>query len=581
MIRLMTLPLAIACLALNALAWNFEDISSSLTNCPANASCVAWGDLNSDGHEDLFVGGHNGSESALYLSSSNGSFINITADANLTGIIDVKSAQFVDFNADGHLDLLCLLSAAPRIQLFAGSYTDRFEPVDLEIDAEGPPITNAAWMDFNHDSDLDLMISNGAAQTLTVLEQNASVFVAARGYELPNPGYAVGSMNLLDINGDGNLDLFIGARRRSETSRLYIAADGRWCDWTERFRLPKQLGQIATCWADFNGDGLIDLFSPGDRGENHLLMQYPSAPLFNFRETTIQSWIGPLSEPTISACAADADMDGNQDLCVVRRIGNGIGLLHNGGNAERWSDVAPSMGIDNRAALNNGAAWGDCDGDGDKDLAIAQEGTGVKLYRNNVEHRHEYVVVHLCGANHDTPLANCRVRFDFEFDKDYGSTMGTSSSNCGNGAAVTLVNGASLKSSTLNCQVTWPSGLVTTYSYEQLLLNKHNWLHEPTENPERQQFAPPTRVDLPRIIGNAPNPFNPSTQVTFNLPTAGQVQLTVFDLMGRNVATLADGVFAAGEHTLNFNAGALPSGTYLVRLTSPQTSVVHRMMLLK
>ena len=40
-------------------------------------------------------------------------------------------------------------------------------------------------------------------------------------------------------------------------------------------------------------------------------------------------------------------------------------------------------------------------------------------------------------------------------------------------------------------------------------------------------------------------------------------------------------MFAAGEHTLNFNAGLLSSGTYMVRLTSPETSVVHRMMLLK
>jgi hypothetical protein len=62
-----------------------------------------------------------------------------------------------------------------------------------------------------------------------------------------------------------------------------------------------------------------------------------------------------------------------------------------------------------------------------------------------------------------------------------------------------------------------------------------------------------------------PNPFNPRTTIPFWVPEAGQVHLEVFDVTGRRVALLADGMYEAGAYAVVFEAGGLPSGLYLVR----------------
>lgn len=73
----------------------------------------------------------------------------------------------------------------------------------------------------------------------------------------------------------------------------------------------------------------------------------------------------------------------------------------------------------------------------------------------------------------------------------------------------------------------------------------------------------PTQVEL---SGNYPNPFAASTTIGYGLPESGKVRLAVYDLLGREVATLVDGVIPAGRHEATLNASGLASGTYLYRL---------------
>jgi len=67
---------------------------------------------------------------------------------------------------------------------------------------------------------------------------------------------------------------------------------------------------------------------------------------------------------------------------------------------------------------------------------------------------------------------------------------------------------------------------------------------------------------------NYPNPFNPATTITFSLPEASDVELTVFDLNGRKVSTLINQPVQAGEHSVNFDASPLPSGVYFYKLVT-------------
>lgn len=93
-----------------------------------------------------------------------------------------------------------------------------------------------------------------------------------------------------------------------------------------------------------------------------------------------------------------------------------------------------------------------------------------------------------------------------------------------------------------------------------------------------QDISLPTRAEL---LQNYPNPFNPTTTIGFALPQGQHVTLKVFDLLGREVATLVDGELSTGEHSVVFDAKDLPSGIYLYRLNIGGHIQTRSMMVLR
>jgi hypothetical protein len=88
----------------------------------------------------------------------------------------------------------------------------------------------------------------------------------------------------------------------------------------------------------------------------------------------------------------------------------------------------------------------------------------------------------------------------------------------------------------------------------------------------------PERLQLRQ---NYPNPFNPSTNMSFVIRNSSLVTLKVYDILGREVARLVDGVEQAGEHTVVWNAGDHPAGTYICRLLTDGHSQSIKILLLK
>ncbi len=92
-------------------------------------------------------------------------------------------------------------------------------------------------------------------------------------------------------------------------------------------------------------------------------------------------------------------------------------------------------------------------------------------------------------------------------------------------------------------------------------------------------------VDGISLSQNYPNPFNPETVIRFTIGTQDlaslRIRFAVYDLLGREIAVLADGFYPAGTHSVRFDASTLPSGMYLYRLEAAGTILVRRMILLK
>lgn len=86
-----------------------------------------------------------------------------------------------------------------------------------------------------------------------------------------------------------------------------------------------------------------------------------------------------------------------------------------------------------------------------------------------------------------------------------------------------------------------------------------------------------------RLYQNYPNPFNPSTTICFDLPSAGWVSLKVYDMLGREIATLLDEQKTAGTHRANFDAGRynLASGVYVYRLSTGSSIETRQMIFVK
>ena len=83
------------------------------------------------------------------------------------------------------------------------------------------------------------------------------------------------------------------------------------------------------------------------------------------------------------------------------------------------------------------------------------------------------------------------------------------------------------------------------------------------------------------LYDNYPNPFNPSTVISYRLAVAGNVTLRVFDVLGREVRTLVDSRQAAGSYSVTFDASSLPSGIYFYRLVSGDASTTKKMAVIK
>jgi DNA-binding beta-propeller fold protein YncE len=92
----------------------------------------------------------------------------------------------------------------------------------------------------------------------------------------------------------------------------------------------------------------------------------------------------------------------------------------------------------------------------------------------------------------------------------------------------------------------------------------------PAEQPSR--FA---------LLQNYPNPFNPTTVIGYQVPVTGTIRLAVYDLLGREVAVLAEGIRQPGVYQTTFNASGLPSGVYYARLSGLGETTLRKMILLR
>jgi hypothetical protein len=83
------------------------------------------------------------------------------------------------------------------------------------------------------------------------------------------------------------------------------------------------------------------------------------------------------------------------------------------------------------------------------------------------------------------------------------------------------------------------------------------------------------------LYQNAPNPFNPATDIGFSLPVASHVSLEIYNLLGQKVVTLVNGFHEAGYYSVTWDASREASGIYIYRITAGENTAQKKMVFLK
>jgi beta-glucanase (GH16 family) len=128
---------------------------------------------------------------------------------------------------------------------------------------------------------------------------------------------------------------------------------------------------------------------------------------------------------------------------------------------------------------------------------------------------------------------------------------------------------------------TWPGDPDDTTEFPQEMIV--DWIRV-YQDAELTSSMPDELQDVPSRFAlhqNHPNPFNPTTNISFDLPEASHVSIGVYDVLGRQVAVLANRDFQAGSHSIPFDARDLSSGTYIYRVVTDSYQNSRTMQLAK
>lgn len=523
-----------------------------------NARGVAWGDYDGNGYQDLFVAAAGPN---LLFSNDGGAFTQV---AWQDAAEQSRAATWVDFDNDGDLDLYVVNNNAPN-RLYrndGGSFS--------EIDAgpancDGPGYT-AAWADIDLDGDLDLFIANNGAPSKLIISDNGSFFAAVSvvNIDAKTRGCAFG-----DYDNDGYPDLYLSC---DGPNYLFRNEQGVFSDVTA-----DPLGDAGqgkgVAWGDYDNDGDLDLYLVNQHVTNRLFRNDGDGGFADVTDDVLAVTFNGRD------CAwGDFDNDGWLDIYVTNAYGPNR-LLRNVAGA--FTEVSCGPLLDYAEQMAWGCAFVDFDNEGDLDLSVAiwESSQPSRLFRN--EHgvpEYRWLQVDLRGVQSNRFGVGAKI-----FVHDGGNTLlRVVEANSGYTSQGPLTASFGLGGAdAVDVTVHWPSGIVQIIegvpTRQKLLV---------TELAGATGVASPVvpQAFFARIY---PNPFNPTVTIELGLPQTALINANIYDLQGKRVKTLCQGVpYAAGQHALRWSGvddqgRTVRSGIYIYRVQAGDHVSSGRMTLLK
>jgi hypothetical protein len=469
-----------------------------------------------------------------------------------------------------------LTAHGDRVRMGFSSYGPRF---DLQGWGENA-VTTGHNFDLHSAEGLNLHYTQSFSGTSSASPIVAGAVVCVQGWwaglgqATPiTPALMRSTLRLTGTAQDSLSTGVIGPRPDLQAAIAALTPTAQWADATTG-----PLGDTgltnSIAWGDRDGDGDPDLYVgnwvlPNRLLRNDLVSFFDALqiPESDVADAAGVSWV-------------DYDNDGWLDIHITTVNGLPDRLFRNmNGNPGPggFVDLTGSP-LDDMDDSRDGA-WADYDDDGDLDLYLANFGSANRLMRNDINNSKSWLHVKLVGTANNASGIGARVTI-------WSQTIGrqvreVSDMTAGPGQGDLLVEfGVAGDAAVDSLRVDWPNGHVQRLGARAV--NQVLVITDDTATAVSGD-ALPARLALRRAW---PNPFNPSTTIEYDVPRAGDIDLSIYDARGRFVRSLRSSVSEPGRHAVAWDGRdrrgePVGAGVYLARLTAAGEQRTLKLMLLK
>lgn len=522
-------------------------------------------DIDGDGDLDLYVN-NRGSANRLLRNEGNLAFTDIATGLLAAEGLSMASA-WADLDNDGDQDVYLVRDGEPNRLLEHGADGTYVDIAQWGTDNSGAGRA-AAWCDYDNDGRLDLHLTNHGAGSQLFRSYGDIGFghfsffpTAAPALQETAPGTAG---PWADIDGDGDLDLYLVRNGQSN----YLIENWQSTSFQVLNEMMDGGNGRGASWGDIDADGDLDLYLVND-GQADILYRDEGT----YYSVVTGPALGDAGHGR-GVVLADLDNDGHLDLYIARHnepdrlaFGDGTGQF-----------VSSALAIAETESASTAVACGDLDGDGGLDLYVSRDNQPNVLLRNTIAARGHWLHLDLRGDGTNADAIGARVRVVAGGRSQLRTVTAGGEGLSQNARRLAFGLGAAAVADSII--VNWPAGetrVLTDVVVDRVLTVREN-------------VGTPVQDSLPflrtALLAPQPNPFNPRTTLAFDLAQAGLVEVAIFALDGRRVATLVREERPAGRHSAVWQGRddggrAVASGTYLCRLQTPQGSFSKRLTLLR